>query len=158
MTSDEIKAANNLDSQYFWLWLKECAYQLAVMNERNASGDESMSPAELTDDRMHAYKRIGQLERELAAANQHMKILQESIDSLGSRVPPDSDSALRRDRCVECSHIHQQSGHCGAPIKLWKGYDPNMATWDECGCFSGPARPASGPGGFAAVPPGSEGA
>ncbi len=40
MTSDEIKNANNLDSQYFWIWLKECAYQLAVMNERNQLSDK----------------------------------------------------------------------------------------------------------------------
>jgi hypothetical protein len=55
MTSDQIKNDNTLDSQYFWIWLKECAYQLAVMNEQNQSFDES----------------------------------------LGSTVPPDSESALR---------------------------------------------------------------
>jgi hypothetical protein len=42
VTSDQIKNDNNLDSQYFWIWLKECAYQLAVMNEQNQSFDESL--------------------------------------------------------------------------------------------------------------------
>ena len=67
MTSDEIKNENKLDSQYFWIWLKECAYQLAVMNERNASGDQRAVDEML--------KKVG----------------------LGSTVPPGSDSALRRD-------------------------------------------------------------
>jgi hypothetical protein len=48
-------------------WLAEIAYQLAVMNERNASGDQQAVDAML--------KKVG----------------------LGSTVPPDSESALRGD-------------------------------------------------------------
>jgi len=40
MTSDEIKKSEGLNPEYWWIWLQECAYQLAVMNERNASGDQ----------------------------------------------------------------------------------------------------------------------
>jgi hypothetical protein len=78
MTSDQIKNSNNLDSQYFWIWLKECAYQLAVMNEQY---------------RVDLYKNLAQ--------------------SLGSTVPPDSESALRGDAswqadwtCSNCNHVN----------------------------------------------------
>ncbi len=82
-------------------------------------------------------------QRELEILQHRLDKLEKRVDSLGSSVPPGSESALR-GRCPECGHFHQQTGYCGAPIRLWKGYDPNMATWDECGCFSGSTSPTGG--------------
>jgi hypothetical protein len=65
MTSDQIKNDNNLDSQYFWIWLKECAYQLAVMNEQR-------------------HVNASELDRYIR-----------NHEPLGSTVPPGSDSPLR---------------------------------------------------------------
>jgi hypothetical protein len=86
MTSDQIKNENNLDSQYFWIWLKECAYQLAVMNEGNASG--------LKYPEHYDTSGIDKMEKMLADRTQ----------SLGSTVPPDSDSALRETYCERIVH------------------------------------------------------
>lgn len=68
MTSDEIRNAKDLNPQYWWIWLQECAVQLAVMNERNARKDQ---------EDLDWFKARG---------------------VLGSTVPPDPESALREDR------------------------------------------------------------
>lgn len=51
MTSDEIKVAEPYAKDKEMFWLREIAYQLAVMNERNADLDKTiLTNQALTDD------------------------------------------------------------------------------------------------------------
>jgi hypothetical protein len=83
MTSDEIKNATNLDSQYFWLWLKEIAYQLAVSNERNAKKDQ-------------------QEELDIFAQDTERRLMKNM--SVASPVGTDSSTEVRGEICREGWH------------------------------------------------------
>jgi hypothetical protein len=123
MTSDQIKNDNNLDSQYFWIWLKECAYQLAVMNERQdvpklkhnpfgeslastvPPGSDSALRGERPSETMARVFQLWNTARgELDAANQHVKILEADRDRLVRVV------MLLRDRNAALAHGQPTSG------------------------------------------------
>jgi hypothetical protein len=136
MTSDDIQKApedwNYNDSALILAcWLKEIAYQLAVMNERNASADQQAVDAMLkkvglgskvgagsetevrggrgggpyVEEILAHQRRQRQLEGQLEAANQHVKILQEQLDERTTPPNPQTSSIQRTSVPDDSSEI-----------------------------------------------------
>jgi hypothetical protein len=119
VTSDQIKNDNNLDSQYFWIWLKECAYQLALIQEEFQRRNQALgstvptAPDSALRGNRELYEDVAAQELELAT------------------VPPASNPALheedyrhefkhtgkyaRVEICLECGQTQTNYIHSGEP-------------------------------------------